>query len=211
MNNGKVLILGTILKLDKPFRPPEIIEATGLSRQLVHHHLTRLCETGGLEKIKLTYVVRDKEVLLEDLLNTTDEIGTKKPEPGGFFSADRTKMWTTHAELIVAARTLDLGYSLAAREGMLKKIDDSIKVLKQLRKYLTHSTKTVGSAQKFFNKMGWSDPAVVRRIWEIFGFYYPDLELQDFEEDFIEAMSWKMKADEKEITTNSLGSTTSAI
>lgn len=187
MANGKLLILSAILKMDKPFRPPHIIDVTGLSRQLVHHHLLSLCESGGLEKIDKTYVIRDKEVLLNELIDSSDSEGVKRPEPGGFLT--EITHFLTQMDIIIAGRTLDLPGSLDARKGMLEKIDESTKVLKQMRRYLTNSTRTVGSAQKYLKKQGVHDPETVNGWWQIFAHYGKDMvDIHEFEAALKEAM-----------------------
>lgn len=187
MANGKLLILGAILKMDKPFRPPHIMEVTGLSRQLVHHHLIGLCESGGLEKIDKTYVIRDKEVLLNELIDSSDNEGVRRPEPGGFFANIDARL--LHADCIIAGRTLDLPGSLDARRGMIEKLDETTKVIKQFRRYLTSSTRTVGSAQKFFKKQGVPAPESVEGLWKIYTMYTTNLpELSEFESALKEAM-----------------------
>lgn len=164
--NGKVLVIGAVLKLDRPFKAATITQMSGLSRQLVWQHLGDLTESGYLEKIEKTYVVRDKEGLLSTLLEAADTVESGLPKPGGFFPADFTNGVNAKLETFVASRTLDLPMSLSAREGMLRRIDETVSILKQMRKYLTTSQKTTGSAQKFLKRMGADQPEGVETLWK---------------------------------------------
>lgn len=184
------MTIGTILKLDRPFRPPHIVSMTGLDRQLVRYHLNKLCETGYLEKIDKSYIIRDREGLLTTLLEESENIETAKPEPSGFFNKETTDKFNAQAEMIIASRTLDLPMSLDARQGMVDRIDASISHLKKLRKYLTNATKTTGSAQKFFKGMGDRD-VVEEAIWKLLVGYAGDsvvVDLPEFRDKFKDAM-----------------------
>lgn len=166
--NGKVLVIGSVLKLERPFKAATITQMTSLSRQLVWQHLIDLTELGYLEKIDKTYVVKDKEGLLSSLLEAADSVESGLPKPGGIFTKEVISTTNVKLETIVAARSLNLPMAASARSGYLQKIDDSITVLKQMRKYLTTSQKTVGSAQKFFKKQGGEKPEVVEWVWKTF-------------------------------------------
>lgn len=190
MAHGKMLVLGNVLKLNRPFKAATITQMSGLSRQLVYIHLNNLCETGYLEKIDKSYIIRDREGLLTTLIEESDNPGTSKPEAGGFFSKERIDTWTGQAEMIIASRTLGLPMSLDARQGMVDKIDDSVRVLKHLRKYLTNATKTTGSAQKFLKDMGDGD-VVEEAIWKLLVAYAGDsivVDLPEFRDKFKDAM-----------------------
>ena len=161
--SGKAQIIGAILKLDRPFKASTIVQMTGLSRQLVFNHMKRMVEEGHLEKIDKSYVTRNKEELLNSLVEQSERIETSLPQPGGFFTS--VNGINRMAESAVAARILDLPMSGEYRDSMIQKCDDSIKVLKQLRKYLTNATKSEGSARKFFKKL---DDEQLYNVWKEF-------------------------------------------
>lgn len=153
MATGKLQIISAILKLDRPFRPPHIIDMTGLDRNLVRYHLVQLTSDGFLEKIDKTYVVRDQEGLLRSMLHEVDAGETTKMKAKGFFSPDTANKFNYQAEVIIAARALDIQGTDLVKTGLLHKIDESIAELKNLRKYLCNGSKTTRSAAKFWNGM----------------------------------------------------------
>lgn len=189
--NGKVLVLGSVLKVDRPFKAATITLMTGLSRQLVFNHLNNLTETGYLEKVDKHYIIRDREGLLSTLMDASDTVESGQPKPGGFFDKDFIATATTKIEFLVASRSLDLPMSLDARIGYLKQIDDSITVLKQMRKYLSSSTKTKGSARKFWKKQGGDTPEGIEQVWRMLSSHAGEnatVDLIEFEEALKEAM-----------------------
>lgn len=166
MASGKALVLGSVLKVDRPFKAATITLMTGLSRQLVFGHLTNLVETGYLEKIDKHYIIRDREGLLSTLIEAAESVESGMPKPAGFFDANSTNVATVTCNMIISGRTLDLPMSHEAKLGYLQRIDDSVKYLKQLRKYLMTSQKTVGSAQKYLKKEGFNSPEGIEAVWK---------------------------------------------
>jgi hypothetical protein len=191
MAEGKLLVLGTILKLDRPFRPPHIGEMTGLDRQLIAYHLRTFTERGYLEKQGKEYIIRNKEALLNSLLESAEGVQTAKMKSRGFFSPETTAKFNQQVESIVAGRTLDLPMSQAAKDGMLQKIDESIAELKNLRKYVTNSTKTVGSAIKFFKQ----EDDTIDYVWQVY-IQFNHLRPLDLPE-FIDAVNAAMELDDE--------------
>jgi DNA polymerase II large subunit len=163
---GKLQVLSSILKLERPFRVSHIVDMTGLDRNLVRYHVMQFVEKDYLEKIDRTYVVKDKEGLLNSLVDSADKLETTLPTFKNTFLEEETKL-LNRAQFMVACKSLDLPMHEAAKRGMLDQIDATIKDLKQLRKYLTNSTKTVGSAQKFMKSMGGYDPEWMDAAWHI--------------------------------------------
>jgi hypothetical protein len=162
---GKLQVLTALIKLsDRPFRPPHVVDLTGLDRQLVRYHIDKFRSQGLLEKIEKTYVVKDREGLLNSLVEANDRVETALPKPAGLFTT--LQGVNAEAETLIAAKTLGLPMVSEARESLIKDIDASINVLKQLKKYLNNATKTTGSAQKFFNGKGGTDPEYVEKLWK---------------------------------------------
>lgn len=163
--NGKLQVLSTILKLDnKPFRISHITDITGLDRNLVRYHVVNCAERGLLERVNKTYVVRDREGILNSLIESTEKTETAKMEATGLFTEKMALTWNAWAEAIIAGRTFDVSMSQEAKNNLLDKIDESVKQLKKLRKYLCNGTKTVGSAAKFFN----ASEGDIETAWKIY-------------------------------------------
>lgn len=180
--NGKLQIIAAIINIDKPFRASHITQMTGLDRNLVRYHVVNFTSLNLLEKVDRTYILKNREGLLNLMIESAEKTETALPKPGGFFRTIDTL--NLKAEAIVAARSLNLPMASDARDGYVKLIDDTIQVLKNLRKYVTNATKTEGSAQKFFKK---NDDVEV--LWEIFSSLTPfPCDLPEFEKAFNEAM-----------------------
>lgn len=186
--NGKLQVLSAILKVaDKPFRPPHIVDMTGLDRQLVRYHIDRFVEANLIEKIDKFYVVKDKEGLLNSLIESSERLETALPKPGGFFG--KVETINNRAEYLVAAKSLNLPMHNEAKDAFLSDIDATMRILKQLRKYITNSTKTVGSAQKFLYQMGGTKPEHIEGLWKLLCMGVVNVvDLPEFEEAYKEAM-----------------------
>lgn len=178
---GKLQILSSILKLDKPFRPPHIVDVTGLDRQLVRYHLDKFREQGYIEKIDKYYVIKDREGLLNSLIESTDKLETALPKAGGFFKS--VTGFNHKAETIIAAKSLKLPMYESARDAVVRDIDDSIKILKQMRKYMYNATKTDNSAKRFFKDF---DP---EQVWKtLVEGHDATVDLPDFEKAYWQAL-----------------------
>lgn len=188
MAAGKLQIISSILKLDKQFRATHIVDVTGLDRNLVRYHLMSFVEKGYLEKFDKYYVIKSKEGLLDSMVETSEKLETALPQPGGFLI--NLSGINLMAETTVAARILELPMAEAHRELLIKKCDDTVRVMKQLRKYLTNATKTEGSARKFFSKTI-QEPEQIEAVWKWFVGASQDelaVDLDEFEKAYKEAM-----------------------
>lgn len=67
MNEGKARVIASVLKQQGVFKAVTVVNATGLSRSLVHHHLTKLVEEGYLEKDGVKYCIIARADLLDSL------------------------------------------------------------------------------------------------------------------------------------------------
>jgi hypothetical protein len=175
---GKIQVIGAILKLDRPFKPPHITDMTGLDRQLVRYHIRAFTERDYLEKIDKSYVIKDKEGLLTSMVDASEKTETAKMVAAGIFNKQSVDKLNFQAESIIAGRTLELPMSQESKEVMLRNLDQSVRDLKNLRKYLTNATKTKGSAAKFFK-----DPMRAEEVWQIYvRFGVGDVDLAGFKE-----------------------------
>ena len=148
--SGKLQVVSAILKLDKPFRPPHIIDMTGLPRELVYYHLKTMCNEGWVTKTGRVYEVSDKEELLNSLVEIAERTETRKMEANGtLWASDSIKTLNGIAEGIVCSLALgDKEIAPEARSMYISKIDKTMKELKQLRKFLNNSQRTELSAAK---------------------------------------------------------------
>jgi hypothetical protein len=160
---GKIQVIGAILKLDRPFRPPHIIDLTGLDRQLVAYHIRMFRERDYLEKIDKSYVIKDREGLLTSMIDASEGVKTAKMEAKGLFNKQSVDGLNAKAESIIAGLALDLPMSQQAKDSMITKIDQSVRELKNLRKYLTNASKSKKSAARFIR-----DVMPDEAIWQVY-------------------------------------------
>lgn len=151
--DGRSKVIMAILKLDKPFRPPHIGDITGLSPQLIRHHLLSLMDADIIEKENKTYFVKDKEGLFEELSNVTEKLEVSKMRAAGFIQRQGADIFNTIADTILWSRALDIPDSREAKDAMLKQIDDTITEYKRLRRYLSTSQRSSNMAAKRMKKL----------------------------------------------------------
>jgi hypothetical protein len=69
MNEGKAKVIGEVIKQQGMFKAARIVNATGLGRSLVHHHMQNLVAEGFLEKDGMYYGVVARQDLVDALVN----------------------------------------------------------------------------------------------------------------------------------------------
>lgn len=175
--NGKITVISSILKIDRPFRIPHITDMTGFDRNLVRYHIQELTKQGYLEKIDKTYVLKDREGLFSSLLEATEKTETAKMKSRGFF-VNSANTLSNIAESIVAGKQLDIYGVEYVKTGFIKTIDDSIAELKNLRKYVNNSQKTNSTAAKFFKRV--ISEGNDEEYWQMWGRYGGDFFNRDF-------------------------------
>lgn len=143
-------VVAAILTQNGTFTAAAIHHQTGLARQLIFKHLTKLTEKGLLEKHNQVYFALDKETLVQQLLET------KQPRETGRF--EPTNYWLSHSSLlgnkettnlILMARALGLTDSAAMKSAMIEELDRAIKSLAREKKYLaTGQRSTIMTAKQ---------------------------------------------------------------
>ncbi len=146
--NGKLQVIGAILRIDRPFRPPNVVEMTGLDRQLVRYHLNNFVTEGVLDRHDKYYSLVDKERLILLMTEISDKVDVSKMNPTMLYNRERTDYLNRVAEYIVCLRVLDPELGGNSRELLAKGIDDTEKELKRLRKFLMNSERSEASAAK---------------------------------------------------------------
>jgi hypothetical protein len=163
MINGKAQVVSSILKLDRPFRPPHIVDMTGLDRQLVYYHLRTFCDSGMLLKTGKVYQIADKEALFDSLLNITESTETHLMK--------KTKLievigYNKVAETLVSLLVLDPQDELAreVKQAYVAEIDKTIQEFKNLRKFIHNSQRGEKSAAKYLKDM-FASPREIYEAW----------------------------------------------
>jgi hypothetical protein len=179
MSEVKLQIIGSILKLNRPFRIPHIMQVTGIDRNLTRYHISALTQQGMLEKIDKSYVMRDREALLSSLLEESEKSHVAKMKSKGFVGDATVFKQNLYAETVIAGKVLGLPCMEDVKTAYLRKIDETINEFKNLRKYLTTASKTDGSAAKFFKKMDMDNREFV---WQGMAYIGEDLFTPSWEE-----------------------------
>lgn len=149
MSNTRLQIVSSILKIDRPFRAATVTDMLALDRQLIRYHLMQMVNEGLLEKTGRVYQMADKEKLFDSLVEIADKVSTNKMEAAGtLLSKHDVDGLNSLAESIVCARTFHNGMGLDAKDAMIKKLDKTMRELKQLRKFLNAGERSETSAAK---------------------------------------------------------------
>jgi len=155
-NNGKLAILTAIMSQEGLFSTALIMDATGLSRQLVTHHLERLVESSclikqSLDLSKVRYLIVDKDSLYREanLILETTSTGSK---------AIDTLLWKHASALndvvrvIKQAQVLELPNHKELRTTVIEQINETINSLRRAKKNLIDSKTSYETAKKQVNK-----------------------------------------------------------
>lgn len=154
MSEGKAIIIGTIMKIDKPaFRARHIYEMSSLSRQLIRHHLTALVKNGCLEKNDVWYTISDKDQLINEMIDT----GLNKKEASKMTDEemlDSEVVTQVNNSIIVylACKALDLEGINLYKKFLVRKLDDAIDSLDKGKRYVNTGGMSPGSARKVLEK-----------------------------------------------------------
>lgn len=149
MIETKAMIIHQILKLDKPFKPRHIYEEIGLSAQNTNNHLSRLVSKGILIKAGPTYMVANKELLIDELV-AANERGKMEPAtetPFGFPFPDFQKF----IDAVARARVLEKERAIEAHIYANAQLDVLMEETKKLKKWLNNKSYTMGRAKSGFD------------------------------------------------------------
>lgn len=150
--NGKVIVIGTVLAQTQPFRLFDIVEETGLDKQLVFKHLMDLSSLGALEKTGRVYAVISKALLLENLKDAEKRSRKYRLVQSIFWDRNTTSKIKETSTNIARARSLGLPDSLEMKKVFLAEIDKTIKTLKDERRYLAGANLSAKLSAQHFNK-----------------------------------------------------------
>lgn len=149
--NGKVLVAQQILKCkNRAFKGAEIVMATGLSRQLVYKHLSNMHDEGLLSKVGTKYKVEDEEGIIDSLIANSDTDNRGLMDPN--LKLIESQVYNDLAEVIVAMRALEVEPHKEFKEVYVEAIDDCVKELKRLRKFLNAGQRSPRSAARVLNR-----------------------------------------------------------
>jgi hypothetical protein len=136
MQEGNAKVIAAILNQGGIFAARHIVNATGLSRQLVYHHLNGLVKDGFLEKDGTKYGI----VARQDLINFLAEIGESKTIGLLEKKADIDEI-NEYIELSIACRAIGLTGSQEFKARIVKELDEYIYQFQRAKRYL--NTKTI--------------------------------------------------------------------
>lgn len=148
MNEGKALVLGTVLKHERPFKAAIIGETTGLSRQLVRYHLMQLVNVGALVKEGPLYFVADKGIVVDALIDSTSRAEHSKAYSTKFYTETNAQNLNTVLEWVVALRTLENEKAHEFQTTTLTELDATIAVFRNVKKWLTNTVMSPNVARK---------------------------------------------------------------
>lgn len=150
MSEGKASILGQLIKQTKPFKPRNIYEPIGVSRQLVNGYLKKYTEEGVLTRQGDFYVVTDLDQLIGYL------VATKEPVTASRLVQTRLlkdiKVINDAIYQAISLRTLGINGNREIRDSLREEIDSSIQTLKNAKRYLSMTTIARNNAKHAIRK-----------------------------------------------------------
>lgn len=167
MSEVKVVVIGEILRFDRPFRLSQLAALSGFSRQAVDYHLKKFEEKGYLERVGTNYTVANRN----DLIDALTQESTSRNKPGllnpryTFKEPENTNMAVTHMRAFIAlenyfeksapkeaARWKEQMDAL--RQVLMEHTDESIRNYKNFKNYLTTRSKDMAplGAKRHFKK-----------------------------------------------------------
>jgi biotin operon repressor len=132
--SSKYQIYAAVLKQTAPFKAVLIQQLTGLSRQLIHHHLTTLCDEGYLEKDKTFYSLVARNDLL-DLITSASDLTYGKLEKQTAYLGNIGRL-NDVAESLVLLRNARVTGHVPLRNRVNSQIDEAIESLKGLKRWI---------------------------------------------------------------------------
>lgn len=137
-NNGRTQVIGAILKTHGSFQLALITEVTGLDRQLTYYHVTKLLEQGLLTRSKHTYLIHNRDALLDALMESDQPSKLRQMQSEGIFSKEAADTLNHLVQGIVSAKVLALPDAVEMSVHFNQIIDASIAELKALKRYLNN-------------------------------------------------------------------------
>lgn len=182
MSEAKLLIIAQALKSDHPFRIMHIEQTTGLSKQLVRHHLKLLERAGWLERNGNYYSVAERDELLNEMvaagLNRRDSHALT---PTVLIGENEVTAVNDLAKTYFALKALDFPHANLIKRKLLRLIDESLETLERGRRYVNTSSMRPMPARKFIENQS--------TLWEdIRGIVGEELTTEDFNE-WLEGLS----------------------
>lgn len=177
MSEGKIIIIGAILKIERPFRLRNMVEMTGMTPQACDHHLKRFNKLGILEKNDVWYSVADKNALLSEFVDA----GLNKKESSKLYDTpilDSARVKTTNNDITayLAFKALGMDGVDLIKKNVLQELDGGIESLNKGRRYINSAGMSAHSARKFLKQFSVLD------LWEAFkGTIGAAMNREDFE------------------------------
>lgn len=141
MFEGKAIILGAVLKQEKPFKAAKVFALTELSRSLIRYHLDKFVEDGTLEKAGMYYSIVDRDALINSLADMSEGPTIQLVSSTLLLGKDADQLNNT-IRAVAVFRILELPYYQEVKNNVIKEIDDTIKQLKNARKYINAKSMT---------------------------------------------------------------------
>lgn len=123
------------------FTAADIYEETGLDRQLVYYHLTRLVDKGLLEKSGPKYIICDREQLLELLAYGQANITKTEAEPTIIYTKHNTDILNQIIRVAHLARAAGIPGSKELKESVNRDINDTIMMLNTVKRIMNRKRK----------------------------------------------------------------------
>lgn len=159
MSEGKLVIVGSVLRKTKPFRPTHIVQDTGMSRQLVEYHLKALCELGGISKQDKYYQIEDRDLLVNAMVDAglNSKRAASRLKETRLIDKKKAIAFNERLRIYTALRALGFEGARLIKEDLLSAIEDSEKALDAAKRYVNSHSLTVARAAEYLNEFNAAD------------------------------------------------------
>lgn len=162
MSNGNLQVYGTVLQLNSVFKLSDVINATGLSKQLVDYHLRKLVEKGILEKDENNrkYVLVARGDLIGELMSVGEnKVTGLMPEKPPTLDKVKVNSLIKDSVLLTSAQ---LPGHLTLKSALNESLDLTVRELQSAKRYLNSKRINEDKAVKQVEQD-------LSRIWENVG------------------------------------------
>ena len=163
--NSKDIILGELLKIPESlaFKPTRFGEL-GLSRALIHKHLTWLVEDGSIERLDNPghhprYRIRNRDRIADALVShaTRSTRNVSFPNEFRYITKERLERFSKTSELLIALRAINAPYATDIIAMFVDRLEFEAKQYKLLISYIKNKEQTPKkAAQSLENETHWN-------------------------------------------------------
>ena len=191
------MVVGAILKMDRPFRAANIVDLTGLDRQLVSYHLRKLLDDGYIAKAGLVWTIENKAALFDSLTELTERVETTKMKTSKLMiTSEAADSMNDIADTAINYKLLGFEEGRLIKAEMLERIDRTTAQLKNLRKWLNNTERNQKTAAKMLKGRDKDHDEILKSLVGFYGIT-PTMGFQEFDNAVRDKIKVVLEADDE--------------